>query len=123
MYNDPIHNVARDRAEREKAREGLFDQILSAVAGILTGKASVALDRDGDRTLLRVLPDDEPRSAVPLIATVDGLMEDGTYDSEGQYAPFRIFIPNAQEYLRHEFTTRAAAQVEADKINNGDYRG
>lgn len=45
------------RRAKEEAREALFEQIISGVAAILTGKASVAVDRDGERTLIRVIPD------------------------------------------------------------------
>jgi hypothetical protein len=45
------------RRAKEDAREALFEQIISGVAAILTGKASIAADRDGERTLYRVIPD------------------------------------------------------------------
>jgi hypothetical protein len=47
------------RRAKEDAREALFEQIISGVAAILTGKASIAADRDGERTLYRVIPDAE----------------------------------------------------------------
>lgn len=63
-----------------------------------------------------------------LHATVDGLEwkpvepdDEPDYDGEGQFPPFRIFIPNAQAYLRGDYETREAAQAKADKINRGDY--
>lgn len=63
---------------------------------------------------------------VELLAVVDGLLESddpetANYDSAGQYPPFRIFIPNAQAYLRGDYPTRQQAQDEADLINGGAY--
>lgn len=45
------------RRAKEDAREALFEQIISGVAAILTGKASIVADVDRERTSYRIIPD------------------------------------------------------------------
>lgn len=59
-----------------------------------------------------------------LHVTVDGHMfddSDSDLAGDGEFPPFRLFVANAQNYLSGTYTTREAAQAEADLINAGHY--
>lgn len=43
--------------------------------------------------------------------------EESNLAGDGQFAPFRVFNINAQDYVGGTYTTREAAQVEADRLN------
>lgn len=52
---------------------------------------------------------------------VDGHMaenEESDLDGFGQFPPFRIFMPDEQDYLPETYQTREAAQAVADRLNN-----
>lgn len=69
-------------------------------------------------------PEDGPPAPPRLAVTVDGHdadHPDATLGGDGQFPPFRLFVPDAQAYLVGDYPTRQAAQDEADRINQGDY--
>lgn len=73
---------------------------------------------------IAALANGAPPAPPRLAVTVDGHdadHPDATLGGDGQFPPFRLFVPDAQDYLVGDYPTRAAAQAEADKINRGDY--
>jgi hypothetical protein len=43
--------------------------------------------------------------------------EESDLTGDGQFPPFRIFMPDEQDYLPGTYPTREAAQAEADRLN------
>jgi len=47
---------------------------------------------------------------------VDGTAEDGTFQGDGESAPFAVFSPELQRNVAGPFATRAQAQATADAL-------